>query len=390
MAESQPGPGGGAAPGPTSFSPPPLAFVHRLQFRLSILVLIAAIPLAAVLAWAGLHGRDEAMASAGDEVARLARVAARVQEQEFDEAFRLLDALAADPVLVGGTDAERAKVLVAALPRSPSAADLHLLKPDGSVVAAALPAEAARSLLSADTAARATKSALPSIGGFRAGGNAGPTVHLARPMPAGTAGGPLVIGAIVRLEVLGGFQRTLQLPEGAVLDILDPEAKVVLRLGGNADAIGKTHPAPALFREPAVAGGAPPAGVDVDGVRRLFGQQALAPGASRQGLLVVVSTPEEVILGPAQKRLTAYLAGSGIVLVVALVLARIFGERFVLRRVNGIVLATKRVAATDLRQFKARTRVSQDPSELGDLERAFDEMATALETRVREIEDGAR
>ena len=57
-----------------------------------------------------------------------------------------------------------------------------------------------------------------------------------------------MLGASVRLESLAGFQRTLQLPEGAHLDILDPDSKVALRLGSQADAIGKAHPV-SLFVE---------------------------------------------------------------------------------------------------------------------------------------------
>jgi hypothetical protein len=353
MDGSQPGRADGSGPVPTAYTPPALGFVHRLSFRLSVLVLIAVVPLASILAWAGVRGRDETVRFHGAEVSRLARVAARIQEQEFEEDFRLLDALASDPDLLAGSDAERAKALVAALPRSPSCVDLHLLRPDGSVVASALPAEASRALLAGEAAARATRTGLPSFSGFRSGGEAGPTVHVVRSLPAGVAGGPLVLGATVRLEAMERLQRTLQLPEGAMLDLLDDQARILLRIGGPSDAVGRAHPAPALRRDPA-AEDRSLAGVDVDGRRRLFGLEVLAPGVTKQGLQIVVSTPEEVVRAPAERLLAAYLAGSGIVLVVGLVLARLFAERFVLRRVEGVVLATRRVAATDLRQFRAR------------------------------------
>ena len=46
--------------------------------------------------------------------------------------------------------------------------------------------------------------------------------------------------------------------------------------------------------------------------------------------------------------------------------------------------------ATDLHLLKARRRVSQDPSELGDLERSFDRMALHMEERAQELETRAR
>ena len=375
-----------AANAPTSYSPPPLAFFHRLTFRLAAVVLIGVIPLAIVLAWVGVSGSDAAIRTGGEEVSRLARVAARVQEQEFNESFRLLDALA--PALISASDADRARILAEALPRCPTVADFHLVRADGSLVAASLAAEASRSQVDAEAVSRAAKTGYAAVGGFRAGDP--PTARAYLPMPAGTAGGPLVLGASIRLEALAGFQRTLQLPEGALLDILDPDSKVALRLGAAETAVGKAHPLPAIQAALVEDPGAPLAGADVDGVRRVFGVEGMGLGERRLGYLVVVATPEAVILDPARQRLAVYLAGSGIVFVLALALSRVFGERFVLRPVQGVVQATRRVASTDLRNFKARKRVCQDPSELGDLERAFDEMATALERRVTELEEQGR
>jgi hypothetical protein len=384
-------PNGTAAPGgdgsaPTEYRPPRLAFVHRLTFRLAAVVLIGVVPLAIVLAWAGISGRDAAVRAGAEEVSRLARVAARVQEQEFDESFRVLEALA--PALISAPDADRARLLAETLPRCPKVADLHLVRADGTVVAASLAPEASRAHVDADTVARAAKTGYAAVGGFRPGDP--PTARVALPMPAGTAGGPLVLGASIRLESLAGFQRTLQLPEGALLDILDPESKVALRLGPSGDAVGRAHPLPAIQAAVVEDPGAPLAGADVDGVRRVFGVEGMGLGEKRLGHLVVVATPESVILEPARQRLAVYLAGSGIVFVIALALSRVFGERFVLRPVQGVVQATRRVASTDLRHFKARRRVCQDPSELGDLERAFDEMATALERRAAELEEQGR
>jgi diguanylate cyclase (GGDEF)-like protein len=70
------------------------------------------------------------------------------------------------------------------------------------------------------------------------------------------------------------------------------------------------------------------------------------------------------------------LAGLGLVGALALVAAWVGGDVFLLRRVNALVKATQRLSAGDL---GARTGLPSDESELGQLARAFDDMATSLQ-----------
>jgi signal transduction histidine kinase len=68
----------------------------------------------------------------------------------------------------------------------------------------------------------------------------------------------------------------------------------------------------------------------------------------------------------------------GLGAVFALVLAWLGGDLFILRRTRALVEATRRVAAGDL---SARTRVPYGRGEIGQLARAFDEMAAHLQVR---------
>ena len=63
------------------------------------------------------------------------------------------------------------------------------------------------------------------------------------------------------------------------------------------------------------------------------------------------------------------------------------GERFVIRQVRALLQTTTRLAAGDL---TARTGARKEPGELGELARAIDGMAGALEQRVRERETAER
>lgn len=63
------------------------------------------------------------------------------------------------------------------------------------------------------------------------------------------------------------------------------------------------------------------------------------------------------------------------------------GERFVLRQVRGLLITVRRLTTGDL---GSRTHLAGSLDELGELARAFDQMAEALQARVHEIEVAGR
>src|SRR5437899_6885713 len=70
----------------------------------------------------------------------------------------------------------------------------------------------------------------------------------------------------------------------------------------------------------------------------------------------------------------------------ALVAAWFGGELFILRQVRALLAAARRLAAGDL---SSRTERQDPQSELGDLAKAIDTMAAALQARARENETTA-
>ncbi len=377
---------GGRFDGPTEYTPPALLFTRRLGFRLCILVLVAVVPLFALGIHTTLRSRREAIRAAGTEAVRLARITSRGLQEVNTRAVLLLEAVAATPAVTRGTDAERTALLKEQLARSPGFADFHLVRADGSVVASALPPEQSKALCDRHVLERVLKTKLPAVGDFEKTPTGPPTVYIARP-----AGEGLVLGAVLTLDWLEQFQGALQLPSGSVLDILNPKGLNLIRLPKSAkgDTL-QIHPAPHLLAEPSQGEDMPLVGEDTDGVRRFFGIAPLVTGRTKQDFLLVVGIPEDAVVAPADNALLLSLVISALVLVVSLVLAQVMAEQLILRRVNGLILATRRLASVDLADLRARRRVSQDPSELGDLERAFDEMARTMEKRAQELDSRAR
>jgi hypothetical protein len=378
--------GGGKYDGPTDYTPPAMLFTRRLGFRLGLLVLVAVVPLFVLGFLTTLRSRRDAIRSAGAEAGRLARITSRSLQEVNTRAVLLLEAVAGSPAVVRGTDAERTAFLKEQLARSPGFADFQLVRADGSVVASAIPADQSKALCDPHVLERVLKTKLPAVGDFEKGPAGPPTVYIARP-----AGEGLVLGATLTLDWLEQFQGALQLPSGSVLDILNPKGLNLIRLPkAAAGDTGQIHPAPHLLAAPGQGDDMPLVGEDTDGVRRFFGIAPLVTGRTSQDFLLVVGIPEDAVVAPANSALLLSLVISAIVLVVSLVLTQVMAEQLILRRVNGLILATKRLGSVDLADLKARRRVSQDPSELGDLERSFDDMARALEKRAQDLDRRAK
>ncbi len=123
----------------------------------------------------------------------------------------------------------------------------------------------------------------------------------------------------------------------------------------------------------------------LDGVRRRFliaSVQGMPPPAS---LSVGVGVDEDEARAAFHLALYRDLGILSLVALAALAAAWFGTERSVIRRVNALLTATRRLAAGDL-GARAGTG-SEGPSELRQLGRAFDDMATALEQRERQMNE---
>jgi methyl-accepting chemotaxis protein len=106
-------------------------------------------------------------------------------------------------------------------------------------------------------------------------------------------------------------------------------------------------------------------------------------GAPEAGYVhLSLGIPKATAFAEANRILARNLAGLGLVAALALVAAWVGGDLFLARRVTSLVAAARRLGAGDL---SARTGISDHRGELGQLARAFDDMAEAIARRQREL-----
>jgi PAS domain S-box-containing protein len=123
----------------------------------------------------------------------------------------------------------------------------------------------------------------------------------------------------------------------------------------------------------------------LDGVRRRFVIAAVQGTPPPASLSVGVGIDQDEALGAFHLALYRDLGILSMVALAALAAAWFGTERSVIRRVNALLDATRRLAAGDL-GARAGTG-GEGPSELRQLGHAFDDMATALEQRDRQMNE---
>jgi PAS domain S-box-containing protein len=145
--------------------------------------------------------------------------------------------------------------------------------------------------------------------------------------------------------------------------------------------VGKPYPQ-ALLQEARLAEGE---GVriakGIDGIERLYAFSAVKGNGN---FVVQIGIRREEVYAPANRILYRQMAALGVVAFFALLMAWFGADVFLLKQVNALIGATRRLASGDL---TARSDLSYDRGELGDLARAFDEMAEKLEWREAQLRE---
>jgi signal transduction histidine kinase len=123
---------------------------------------------------------------------------------------------------------------------------------------------------------------------------------------------------------------------------------------------------------------------DVEGVSRLYAF-TLVPGTrTQEEVYVSIGVPAAVAFEGANQALTRNLVGLGMITALVLAATRLGENLFVLRWVQRLLSATRRLSSGDL---SVRTGLRYGEGEMSELARAFDEMADSLERRVAERDE---
>lgn len=366
----------------------PSMMIFGLRSRLLLLVVLCAGPAFALIAYSGFQHRRAVETEVRQEAHRLATMASLQLTTLIVENREFLAALARSPELrVDGLAQACDRFLAQSLARHPGYANLLIFRPNGDKFCSAVPTKAHGNAADRKYFRDALATKNFSVGTYEVGRITGKTVlNFAHPILDAAGGVQAVLAVAQDLAWLDRLLATIRLPEQSVLTVVDSGGAILSRYPQGELWMGKPEfKDNVVFKKVVADGGKVTDNIlSIDGVRRIF---AFVPVSSDTrvpdtGIYVGIGVSETVTHAAGDRALVRNLLLMGMAALFVLALAWYGSDVFVLRRLRALAQAAIRLASGDLR---ARTGLREDVSEMGQLGRAFDDMAQSLENRTLDL-----
>lgn len=347
--------------------------------RLVLLVVLAFLP-SLLLTWYGYREIRTLAAEASDqELLRMAEATASDFERMVDDGRGMLFSLAQIEEVRAYRRPACDRLLSRVLAASPRYTALAVIDPDGYRVCGALPLENPLYLGDRSYILRAAGSHGFAVGDYQVGRITGrPTLGLAYPIHGPEGELTSMLGTTLDLTVLALQGSESRLPTDASYTLSDVSGNVLVRYPGNPEWVGRPLSQGFPRLEPDETEALVVEGADLDGAHRRFAVAPLMGPAERPIGYVSVGRSASLATSRLDRILGTQLSILALSAALLLLATWLLGHFSILTRASAILDAEHRIAHGDL---TARTGVTHDDDELGELARGFDEMAERLQER---------
>ena len=355
-----------------------------LRYSLLLLVLLAVLPALALILSTAREQRRQATVGAEENALRLARLAATDHERLIEGARSLLIGLAQLSDVQMHNSTACSALFAEVRQRFPLYTNIGAIRPDGHVFCAARAPHSIENVADQPFFQRALAVREFSVSGYRPDRATGKPV-LTLSYPATDRGGNTwaVVFAELDLGWIAQLAEKAQLPPGTVINVTDTQGLVLARYPDPGDWAGKSVPQWPVVQEIRRASGAGTLEAPgLEGQPRLFGFTPLFDPKLSEPVYVSVGIPRDGALADADRLLIRNLLWGGLVMLLMVVAAALVSDLLILRRVDAVVRAARRLTAGDL---SARAAV-RGADEIGVMARIFNVMAERLQARVRDEE----
>ena len=347
-----------------------------LRARLLAIVLLVLVPWLVLVILTQADERKVAIANVGDDAMALVHIVTSNQAAQVEAARQLLMAFARLPQLRNKDRVACSALMAGMLKAYPLYLNIGLIEPDGNITCSGLlmrePVNVADRLYF--ELAIQTRGFV--VGDYQTGRVTKlPSINYAYPLLDASGNVEAVIYIAQNLDWLTMALAGVQLPSGAILAVTDRNGTVLARVPPAEGALGMRLAEPALIA--AIAGKKGRGLVeteDADGIGRLWAYAPLIAGTDFHAMIGVSKTDA---FADIDRRLARNLFGFGLVTVLALAAAW-FGANRILRQVDALVAATRRLASGNL---EARAPSMDGRNEIALLAGSFNRMAETLLAR---------
>jgi signal transduction histidine kinase len=346
-----------------------------LRLRLWLLVFLAFMPALGLIFYTAAEQSRRATQEVRDQALRMAQLVSSDQERRIDGTRYLLMALAHVPDMRDGKADTCQKFLSTFLKDNPLYTTFGMADLRGNVICSTVPHEEPVNIADRGYFLNTIETRDFAIGEFYVGRITDKdAIGFGYPILDAEGHVQAVVAAGMNLSWLNELVADAELPEGALLLVIDRNGTILARYPNPKPWVGQSDPNAPLFHAMLTRGQGTAELRDMDGIPRIYAFTALQ-GLAGAGY-VSIGIPQAIAYAPARRTLLRNLIGLGLVGVLALTVAWIGGDVFILRRVQALVQAAKRLSQGDL---STRTGLPHGAGELGQLAAAFDDMAESLE-----------
>ena len=354
-----------------------------LRVRLLLLVLIANLPALGLMLYSALEQRQAAAVEVQETALRLARLASSDQGRLIAGARQLLIVLAELSEVQRGSP-QCNGLFSKLLQQYPLYANLGVAARNGDIFCSALPQSRVFSAADRSWFQRAIQTKDFAIGDYQIGRITGkPTVNFGYPILDDRGRIKAVVFSALDLAWLNHLAAEAQLPEGSTFTVTDQNGVILAHYPESERWVGKSLPASSALEAMLTQRVGVAEAASLEGVPSLFGFTPFVGSKEGGDVYVSIGIPKEAAFAEVNRMLARNLFGLGLVSLLALVVAWVGSDLFVLRRIDAILRATKRLATGDL---TARAGPSYGEGELGILSQTFDEMAGSLQAYTTQLE----
>jgi len=351
-----------------------------LRVRLLLLTLLAVLPTFGLIVYTAVDERRLEYQEIRERAIRQTGRFAAVQELRVAAVRHLVTGLAQLPA-VHARDANSCTGLFQEiLKKFPDLTGIVAATPKGEIFCSGVPFPRGTSLADRAYFQRALETRRFTVGEYATGLASGkPTVALAYPAVdrSGTVRAILVADLDLSWRPVDAAQTALA--PGTVLSLIDRNGTILSRYPDHERWVGKSMQE---FVEAVERNEHGREATDVDGIHRIYARTRFQPhGAEGAPAYVTLGIPTDIARLEVNRTLARNLIAYGIVAVLVFCVVWVGSDVFVLRGINTLLGAARRLGAGDL---SARTGLRHGPGELEQLARAFDEMGERLEREMAE------
>ena len=360
-------------------------FSSSLKSRLVALTLLGFLPAYGFAVYNAVQDYKKREAAVEESISQLTRLISVNHKQTMESGREFLAALSQSPLRNEEGAYACPKVLKRLHDAFPRYKTLEIFEPNGVLLCSADPASAQSGAVSnLGFFQEAVTARLAAWSPYEFDVEAKqPTVRIAMPTLDKNGNVQDVIVARLDLSRFDTLISAIELPTNSVIIIFSETGFVFARYPDNTGVAGKTLADKPLLQRIAASRGDEKIihETGVDGVSRLYGFTTIHQTAN-QRVYLALGFPTDVIQESASRQLYDALGDLAIVYVLVAVAVWIGGNAMVIRKMESLIMATRRMRDGDL---SARASLEGSEDEIGQLARAFDDMAQKMQNRVQEM-----